>query len=193
MEILWQAVPRELHTYIDSAASDGLRRDIRVQIAVGFLTHYSIRLDEMEQYVRDVTAELSPLAIPLSYTFDPGRATHIVGMLRALTDVMVRYDLGDVPTSTLIEQAHTTVELLLKTAQPDLQRHSSFQRLVDDAVTRSIITTEHGRAFSSLKSVRKRAKHFGQGVSEAAVEAAMPDVLQGCHRLTAYIRRVPTK
>ena len=177
---------------MEAAPALGLPRGDRVSIAVNFLRKHALGLDDMERFVQDVAdraAEFGLEADPLSYAFYAGTATHLTGTLRTLTDLLIAYDLGELSPAVLIEQGHTTVGLLLKALQPKPTGSQSFQQLVDDAVRSAIITKVIGITFTEMKNLRKQAKHYGRGVPQSAVDALIPRIIMGCHRLIAAVRR----
>jgi hypothetical protein len=71
-----------------------------------------------------------PNAAPRSYVFEAGAATHLKGALRRFTSALALYSNGELAPAQLIEEAHTILELVLRSALGDQSRDRTFAGMV---------------------------------------------------------------
>jgi hypothetical protein len=127
--------------------------------------------------------------VPCSYRFDVGGATDLAGSMQAFSSALVLYHNGQVAPVHLAENAHTAVETLLRRVLGRDSRGKSFEAMVRDAASRSCLTPELVAPILELKTIRRDAKHRGQGVRPEKLQQLLAPILRACHALARAVRQ----
>lgn len=168
------------HVIAEAAACFG-RRETRVRNVRQISEGYAEALDELTSIVHELSAVLD--GTPNSYDFAEQGPTHLRGHLKEFTHSLARYHNLEIPPRHVVEECHTIVELLLRWRLDS--KEGVFAKMVHEAVERALLSDEIANQLLELKEYRKRAKHFGQGVSEEAANKLLPSVVEACHLLLA--------
>lgn len=158
----------------------------RKQIARRVTGAYADGLDGMTETVEGVSAYLG--GTPSSYSFDVGRATHLIGHLNGLTNALTLYHQGRLRPHQIAEDLHTCLEMLLREVLGSDAEERSFEEKVHLAVQSRLLDRRLVGPIIKLKNHRRDAKHRGQGISCELVDSLLPSALSAVHRLTRLLR-----
>lgn len=93
-----------------------------------------------------------------------------------------------VSSDVVVEQTHTTLELLLRTLLGPHRVKSSFAGMVDQAVSRGYLSEQAAVNVNRLKDVRREAKHRGQQPDAKEAERLVQACVATIQTLLARIR-----
>jgi hypothetical protein len=129
-------------------------------------------------------------AVPNSFIFDVGNATHLKGKIRNLTHSLLSYREGRMAPDQIGEDCHTVIELLLKAAVP-CDGPMTFAGLVERAHEANYFNDKARNALIRLKDLRRESKHRGQSITPDEMDGLILDVVPTIHSLTKIIRNGP--
>ncbi len=161
------------------------RKAQRMQIAERLLAPFIDGVEDMTAALHEIARELG--GMPNSILFDPGRRTHLVAELRALTTILVLHRQGRISLRTVVEEVHTLLERLLRLRLDRRQRNSTFDEMVEAAVTAGALTEEEGDHIRRLKTIRRVSKHRGQNPTEAEVQPLIELSTAAIHKLLSQL------
>lgn len=126
--------------------------------------------------------------LPVSITVNVGSHTHLVGRMRIFRMSLAMFLNGDLDAATMLEEAHTALEALLRAVAGRGSGDLSFGELVRAARELRILNEFLARELLGLKDLRRGAKHHGRGVGQAAVDDLVQPMVAAAQRLAAYLR-----
>lgn len=157
----------------------------RTRVCERFLSGYTRAIWEITKSVAELAACTG--GIPQSYHFDVGKKTHLSGPMNDFTAALILAHNGRLSASQLLESAHTSLELLMRSALGSVI--GSFETLVTASVEAGLIGTEQASELLALKDYRKKAKHRGQGIKMEKAWQLAAAAVKASHQLLAVIRR----
>ena len=163
----------------------------RTDAGFWFLEGYAEGLRDITAHVRYLPKVLKRMVVPEladdwyapeSIVFDPDlMPSHLVVPLRTFQAVLALYlnlpenaaglwpPVNQIEVELVVEECHTATELLLRNAlQP--KAGQSYAQMVDDAHRRRWLNRGQRDYLISLKELRKRVKHYGQGAPRFSSE-----------------------
>lgn len=158
------------------------RRKLARRITAG----YASGLDEISEFVGHIADEVG--GTPISYAFDPGSATHLVGRLESFSTALTLYDTGRLDPSQIVEECHTILELLMRDVLRQEPRGHSFEWMARRVAELGLIGGTLVDDLIRLKNLRRGAKHKAQGLSKQSFDGVLPTALQACHELCRVVR-----
>jgi hypothetical protein len=165
-------------------------RTERTRVAKGVVMAY---LKGLTDFSRDLQGLVNSLgdgrihAVPNSFVFDVGSATHLKGKIQNLTFSLLSYREGRMAPDQMGEECHTALELLLKTAVPSASP-ATFAALVGKAHEAHYFEDKAKDALIRLKDIRRKSKHSGQSMTAHEMDGLILDIVPIIHTLAKIIR-----
>jgi hypothetical protein len=126
--------------------------------------------------------------LPVSLTFDVGRASHLRGRMTVLSHVTTLYLERQIDPETMLEEMHTALETLLRSCLGTKSKDKSFVGMVDLGEKMGLYSGPVSLQLKKLNSNRRSVKHGGQGVRVAVVDEMLFDSLMACQSAATYLR-----
>jgi hypothetical protein len=185
MQALAIALVSDLKAFAAAPCSD-LSGPSRARVCLSILHSFFDGLDDLETGIAETADFFS--ASPNSYRFDVGNATHLRGIARDLRFALLSFENGRYPPTQLVEQIHTAVGALLRTALAKSSSRDSFPSLVAQAKEEGLISDDNANVLFELNSLRRNAKHRSQGVSVTELRELLLPAVGICHSLARRVR-----
>lgn len=170
-----------------------LSKRCRVGLATRLIDCYAAGVRRMQEALGEVAeltvSHLGGYASPGSFTFDVGRSTHLRGQARGLMQVLRLYGNGSIPPAEVVEIAHTTAGGFLVASLGPSSKTLSFEQRARRAAEAGHMSPESVEPLVKLNRLRRRAKHQGQRVRPATLDAFLMDVVSACHHLARTVRQ----
>jgi len=158
----------------------------RRKIALRLASEYANSLDQTTTFVTNISGMFG--GIPNSLSFDPGKATHLLGNLRSLTDMLTAYYSGTLEPSGLAEESHTVLGLLMSEVLGAQAKGKSFAGQAVACTENGYWTKKLEQDVRKMKSLRRDRKHKGQGISRKSFDPLLPSIIQAAHMLCSQIK-----
>jgi hypothetical protein len=169
-----------------SAARRTKSRDVAWNISSALATATAALASEFAQLTRMV-AELNAPVVVNSYIFARTNVPTIDTVLRRFTETLLHARNDRLDAAIVAEHAHTAVEAVLNRVARAGASDSAFDELIVAAEEARLITDQEARSLRSLKTMRRNAKHRGQGVRATTLKSVLGSVVGVIHRLVARI------
>ena len=170
--------------FAEGYSEPGRLRD-RMRTCERFISAYTESIMKMSERIAKLAADFG--GIPHSYLFEVGQKTHLEGPMNDFTRALILAHNNRLSGAQLLETAHTTLELLMKSAIE--LKDSPFETLVHNCAEKKLINPNLVPDLLKLKNHRKNAKHRGQGIRSDAAWQLVTTAIDASHMLLAAIRR----
>lgn len=109
--------------------------------------------------------------------------------MRILSQALIQHRNRDIATEALIEQLHTSLELLLKKAT-NVQRKEDavFDKMANRARDLGLISDDQRFNILKIKEARRGAKHRGQAISRTRAKSLIYEGVAVCHSFIATLK-----
>ena len=184
MQASLEDIPQYMRGFATGHRNPANLRD-RMRICERFLSGYVNGVWEMTEAVADVAARIN--GIPFSYVFNVGEKTHLSRTMNDFTTALILAHNNRLSGPQLLEAAHTSLELLMKSALGLMDE--SFGTLINTCVEAGLISPEYASDLLMLKDYRKNAKHRGQGIKMEKAWQLTATAIEASHQLLAVIRQ----